>query len=108
MRLYSNIRMSVIDRIHSWKSIHPNVYTVQNVYDDIKTISLQKPHFYASLPFDLRAKYMWEYPDKQVPTPMDLQAWNLNHDGFYYDNAIFLPADVQKGDMIYCNFTELY
>ena len=108
MRLYSNIRLGVIDRIHSWKNIHPNVYTVQNIYHDSKTITLQKPHFYASLPIDLHTTYMWEYPDKQIPTPMKLQSWNVSEDEFFYKNAIFLPSDIQKGDAIYCNFTELY
>ena len=100
MRLYSNIPLSVIDRMHIWKNRHPHVYRIQRVYRDSNTLSLEKPYFYASLPFDLRAQYMWEYPDKQIPVPMKLQAWNLNQDGFFYDNAISLPSDIQTGDVI--------
>lgn len=108
MRLYSNIRLGVIDRMYAWKNIHPNIYKINRIYRDTQTITLLKPNYYASVPVDLHTRYMWEYPDKQVPTPMELRPWSVQDDEFFYKKAIFLPSDIQSGDMIYCNFTELY
>lgn len=118
MRIYSNTNLTVMERIHLWKTTR---YPLNNPFGWNRNdmifkvgsahkgeISFIGTNMYTRPPVGFITQFVWEYPDKQIGVcSLDLKKYDMFRFGKLYQQSIQLPEDVKEGDLVYVDKSKI-